>query len=256
MSNIQDTIDRYLQKLKKNENVLGVILTGSYGRNDFDSLSDFDNVVIVKHNNRKLRQGKFYFDDLLFDVRVMPIKKFYGDWSEDMFFAFWNEKVIYDKTNSLAKTIKKNKENWRKEIKKRISLSLASMSVIIEFSDNWHGLKTVTHTEKYLKRKDYLSAHNLLNIGLDLIVELTYLSNECPPPDAKNRLRLIKELGWYPWENIEQFKKTIFIKSFKRKDVERRKIVLKKVLRKILFNLDRKFSLPKDIYRFYLINRS
>ncbi len=245
-----------MQVLKKNKNVLGVILTGSYGRNDFDLLSDFDNVVIVKRNDRGLRQGKFYFDNLLFDTRVMSIEKFSKSWSEDMVFAFWNEKVIYDKTNSIMKTIKRNKKKWQKVIIKQINLTLAAMSVIIEFSKNWHGLKTQTHTEKYLKRKDYLSAHNLLNIGLSLIIELTYLSNKRPLPDMKNRLRLSIELDWRPWDDNAQLEKLISVRSFTQKDVVRRRILLRRMLRKTLLYLDEKFNLPRDVYKFYLINRS
>ncbi|HCC23304.1 TPA: hypothetical protein DF272_03945 [Candidatus Falkowbacteria bacterium] len=248
-------LNDYVVDLRGNTNCLGAILTGSYGRCDFDVLSDIDIVVIVKKTTKNIPHGKYYKDNKLFDVRIITLKQFLDEWSCEMFFAFWDERIIYDRQKNLKQIIAIKKEYWKKEIVGKIINKFVALSVILEFSDDWRGLKTTTHLSKFLLRKDYFSAQQLLSYCFDSILDLVYLLNIEPYPDSKNKIRLLKGLSWVPWKNNEELQSLALFCKFNRNAVIKREKNFSKIKKELIKYTDGQFNLPVNLYQHYLENR-
>lgn len=248
-------IERYSERVSKQATVVGIVLTGSAGRGDFDQYSDIDNVVIV-NGEYNIKEGKFVEGRFLFDTRVVTLNELEADWSDDMYFAYLNSSIVYD-SGSLIKNIFNVKANmWKSFILKKISISLVELSTIYEFKDNWKSLKTKTHYQKFIERKDYLSAHRLLNIGFEIILDILYLSNLKPIPDKKNKVRLLRTLGGVTPDFVVLFSEAFTVKSISNKDLNRRYDILNSLVLYIKKAFIEKVKLPNDLYKFYLKERN
>jgi|SRR2546429_2994066 len=256
MSRRDELIKSYVSDVTKEKNVAAIALTGSAGRGDYDQHSDVDVVVFLTGPSRSVKDGKFIFNELLFDVRISDLgclKK--ADWSQDMFFAYLTSRVAYDRDGEIGKLIESKKSLWREKVTSLLCISLVNLSVIFEFDDNWRGLKAHTHYQKFIRRGDIKSAHQLLNRGFDLILDCVYLLNRSPIPDYKNKVRCLKGLDWLPNQLELLIEEGLLVKSFLPKDAERRHSILKKYLNEIRNQCDLNFELPSNIYRYYLDNR-
>lgn len=181
-----------IKRYNRNKKVIGIVLTGSAGRGDYDKYSDIDCVVFVKNKNIFLKEGKIPFFEFVLDIRkscLSHIKK--SIWSNDMYYAYLKGNIIYDSKNLIDPLFRKKRREWLNQIKKRLSLSLVNLSVIFSFEDNWKGLCTTTHLEKYKRRKDYLSAQRLITKAFEQSMEIIFLLNKEPFPDDKNKISKI-----------------------------------------------------------------
>jgi len=251
----QDVISDYVSDISKIKNVKGIILTGSAGRDDRDNLSDVDNVVLVDGKSNVV-EGKFNFHNFLFDTRVTDLKQITAaKWTQDMYFAYLNSKIIYDHDDEIKKLIDQKRSEWESNLEKNISLTLVNMSVLISFNDDWRGLKADTHFEKFIKRKDYISAHRVLNLGQELLLDILYLINREPIPDTKNKIKLIAKLKWTPKNFLGLFSKILLIKKTSQSDTERRYYSAIGCLEEIKAHIDKNFDLEDNLYQYYLTNR-
>lgn len=251
----QDVVRSYSNDISKTKNVKGIILTGSAGREDRDILSDIDNVVLTDGESGVI-EGKKTLRKYLFDTRILDINKFSSSkWSQDMYFAYLNGKIIYDFEGNVQDIIDQKKKEWEDNLEKNISLALVNMSVIYCFRDNWKGLKTDTHFEKFIKRKDYVSAHRVLNFGQELLLDVLYLINRERIPDTKSKIKLITELEWLPKNFLGLFNEVFLIKEITQSDAERRYCLTIGCLKEIKVHINKNFKLKDNLYQFYLTNR-
>lgn len=247
-------VDKYSGEVSKLTNVVGIILTGSAGRGDFDQYSDIDNVVVVK-GKHSVKEGKFVRGEFLFDTRVVTISELEKAWSDDMYFAYLNSSIIYDSEGLIKNIFKSSAGIWKSLASKKISISLVELSTIYEFKDNWKSLKTKTHYQKFIERKDYLSAHRLLNLGFEIVLNTLYLSNLKPVPDSKNKIRLLHTLDVITPGVADLFTEAFMVKSIDSKDLNRRYDILDSLVLYTKKTLIRKIKLPDDLYKFYLKER-
>lgn len=257
-SDLKTIFKKYLKELIKNEFVLGVAITGSYGRNDSDQYSDIDYVVFIdnKSYEAKITEGKFFYDKILFDSRIVDLESLKKeDWSCDMYFSYLNGNIIYDKSRIVKKILGEKMSQWEKNIAREISMTLVNLSVIFRFSDNWRGLNADSHYFKFIKRKDYTSAHRVLNLGFELILDLLYLINKKPIPDAKNKTRLLNNLNWIPKEINASLAKSLLVIKKTKSDCERRYNSMNKCLEIIKEYVDKNIILDDNLYEYYLKNR-
>lgn len=250
--NKTSTIKKYITEVCQ-QDIIAIILTGSAGRGDFDKFSDIDNVVIVSDNYHlnKIKEGKFDYYGYLFDTRIISLSNFKKNWSEDEYFAYLNGKLVFDRKDCANKIILSKRQKWDSELPKKISMKLVELSVIFDFKDNWRGLKTITHFDKFIQRHDYISAARLLNFGQEDILDIIYLVNDVPVPDYKNKIKLLTSLKWLP----KNFKYELEIKS----DLETLSLVylrLDNLLRIVAKKVESRLNLPIDIYYYYLKERA
>ncbi len=247
-------VEKYSEEVSKQTNVVGIILTGSAGRRDFDQYSDIDNVVVVK-GKHSVKEGKFVRGEFLFDTRVVTINELGVDWSDDMYFAYLNSSIVDDSEGLIKNIFKARAGMWKSLVSKKISISLVELSTIYEFKDNWKSLKTKTHYKKFIERKDYLSAHRLLNLGFEIILNTLYLSNLKPVPDNKNKIKLLHTLDVITPGIADLFTKAYIVKSIDNKDLNRRYDILNSLVLHTKKALIKKIKLPDDLYKFYLKER-
>lgn len=260
MNNLNSTflqaVETYVKSISGQESVIAVVLTGSAGRGDFDQYSDIDNVVFV-NGEHKVREGKFVLNGFLFDTRIVDINKIMkSEWSDYMYFAYINAKIVYDPRNIITDLICEKKRCWDLLIEHEISLSLVNLSVIYTFEDNWKGLKTETHYNKFLKRKDYLSAHRLLNAGFEIILDICYLTQRESVPDYKNKMRLLHRITNLPTNITTLLSEGFCVRSYDEKDLSKRYEVLSELINLIRHHIETlKIELPDDLYKYYLLKR-
>ena len=140
---------------------------------------------------------------------------------------------------------------------KRLQLALVELSVIYEFSDNWKGLKTVTHYHKFLDRNDYISAHRILNIGFEIILDILYLIINSPIPDIKNKIRLLPKVKILPNDANKLVNEVVLITSFDVNDLNRRYKALILFVNFIKDNIEKsQLHISDNIYQYYLANRA
>ncbi|MCB0367846.1 MAG: nucleotidyltransferase domain-containing protein [Bdellovibrionales bacterium] len=266
MNNLKDSFDlavnSYVNELIQNRAVEGIVLTGSAGRDDYDELSDIDNVVIVNKlfSNESIfdiKEGKFLRGNFLFDTRIVTSKSFAGPWSDDMFFAYLKSaKIVADQHKTIKKTIDIKTEDWLKISNHKLFLSLVNLSVIFEFDDNWKNLKTTTHYQKYLERKDFISANRLLNIAFENVIDIIYFMNQSPIPDSKNKLKLLKNLTLLPNSCEVILSDSMIVPALTSRTLQMRYSYLSKLVTEIIQILNLHIDIPEDLYGYYLKNRS
>jgi predicted nucleotidyltransferase len=252
-----EVLNDYVMKLSEHENVSGIVLTGSIGRGDNDEYSDVDVVVFTGKGKPDFQEGKFDFRGYLFDVRICDLEQVRGmSWSYDMYFAYLNSQIIYDPENAVQQLIADKKKEWQESISAHIILSSVQLSVIFEFEDNWRGLKTKTHYHKFLSREDFLSAHRVLNLGFEFALDLFYLLKGVPPPDYKNKIRLLDTTTNISPKDLHSVGELSLCTSLSYSDAEKRYEVLSTLVRSIRNMVDSSDKLfPEDFYQFYIKNR-
>lgn len=247
----------HLLELLENESVLGIVLTGSYGRGMSDEFSDLDYVVFVNKRN-DIKNGKFYIKNLTMDARVEFFDEFKeGMWSDDMYFAYLNSRVLFDKYNNIKSLFEQKSREWESDISRRVSLNLVNLSVLVAFPDNWRGLKSDTHYDKYIGRNDDIGAYRVLNKAYEIILETVYLLNHGTIPDFKNKSRLITNLRWCPDKllNDESHEALLHTTDLSEESFKNRYEAITNVVIDIKNYVDKNFELSDDLYNYYLLNR-
>lgn len=255
---LEKTLSVYTAELPSNKNVMGAVLTGSAGRGDRDEYSDVDIVIFVRDKKIAEQEGKFNFYDQAFDVRICELESMkQRTWTSDMDFAYFNATAIYDPEGLVQRLIEDKKKEWISSVSSKIILHLVQLSVILEFKDDWKNLKADTHCQKFLSRKDYPSAHRTLNLGFEFVLDLYYLIKNEPPPDYKNKLRLLAKLAHPSGEIANYIKEFSSIASTGLVEAERKYEILGLLtypIKEFVIKSGEKF--PDDFYHFYLQNRS
>lgn len=184
-----------LESLDLINHARAIILTGSFGRKTEDQFSDVDIVVVVSENEKFSISGKFLINNTLFDFRTESIKKLRANWSDQMRFAYFYSIIVYDKDQYLSDLIRIKTKEFLNSIFTRVSIELVELSVLYCFKDNWRSLRTEeTHFAKALKRNRIQTAAYIQNVILEKIINILYLANSHPFPDAKNRLLILKNI--------------------------------------------------------------
>ena len=198
---LENTLSQYFEKYISNPNTVSIVITGSYGRNENDFLSDIDWVLIVKERQNDMSGFKEKYNNIDFDCRIEEYSSLKNNsWCMDQYFAYFNCKIYYDKNFSFKKLQDFQKEEWHEYIKKIVAIKLVECSVFLKFPNSVPDLVVEqTHFEKFIARKDYYSAYNCLNIIKNQLIDLCYIANGIPIPDVKNRLRNISK---YSFSNL------------------------------------------------------
>jgi len=257
-SNSDALITKYFNDYLK-PNVLTIALTGSAGRGDRDEYSDIDVVVFIESEDKTgLIEGKVDYKNLIFDIRISSIVSLQEtEWSEDMYFAYLNSKIIYSQDNQIPNLIEEKRAEWKEKSKSYAILSLVNLSVIFDFN-GWHGLNAHSHYRKAISRGDIVSAHWILGNGLDLILKTVYLLAYNPPPDQKNRIKLLDRFSILTQKNLLSFvADALLVKNLESVETARRYEALMHIIEFIKQSIDSSDEeWPEDFYQFYIENRA
>jgi len=257
-TNLNLVISEYFDSYIKQSNVLAVALTGSAGRGDIDEYSDVDAVVFTESEDKAgLIEGKVEYQGFLFDIRISNIVSLREtEWSEDMYFAYLNSKMIYDRDNQVPRLIEEKRVVWEEKCKSYAILSIVNLSVIFDFN-GWRGLSAHSHYHKAIAREDIVSAHWILGNGLELILKTVYFIAHNPPPDQKNRTKLLRKFSILEEKSLALLDEALLVKSFEVVDTTRRYEALMQIITYIKQSVDSSNEeWPEDFYQFYIANRT
>lgn len=258
-TNLDLVISEYFDSYIKQSNVLAAALTGSAGRGDIDEYSDVDAVVFTESEDKAgLIEGKVEYQGFLFDIRISNIVSLREtEWSEDMYFAYLNSKMIYDRDNQVPRLIEEKRVVWEEKCKSYAILSIVNLSVIFDFN-GWRGLNAHSHYHKAIARGDMVSAHWILGNGLELILRTAYLLAHNPSPDQKNRTKFLSKFSILIEQDLLVLvEDALLVKNLEAKEASRRYEALMQVIEFIKQFIDSSNEeWPEDFYQFYIANRT
>ena len=148
-----NSLDKIIEKLKSNEDVDAVFLTGSHGTKESKSYSDIDLVVILKENKNNLYSLYRWIDGIFADIfffdltdlkRIGDSEKIAAD-NFDAIFVDWLKKasICFDKSGALTNltskisgtNTSKNSQKFKKGYWQRINHNHVSNKRYFESKD-------------------------------------------------------------------------------------------------------------------------
>src|SRR3989338_2320437 len=108
----EHSLERFIAEHLGHQNVVGVIATGSIGRETADALSDVDFVTVVRGPVDNLPEGKFIYNGHCLDNRVVHIKDLRKPWRIEMKEAYANGRILVDKSNGAFERLIKRKSKF------------------------------------------------------------------------------------------------------------------------------------------------
>ncbi len=181
----EDTIE-FLEELKNNENVLGVILFGSWARGNNRPDSDVDLVVILKEGYRRTVE---YKNNQAFEIIYITEKSALDFWKSniDDCFNLWSiAKIVYDKDGTM-KELEDEAQKIIKDGKKKVDAFQVGQ---FKFSAE-DELRAV----ELMLEKDKGTASLVLSKTTLSLTEQFFDLKQLWTPAPKQRLAKIKEIN-------------------------------------------------------------
>jgi predicted nucleotidyltransferase len=125
---VNQAIEKFIKKYKKNPNVVGIVLAGSYVyyRKELNKHSDLDVQIIVKSSERRVR-GNTWVGGIEFEYFLNPVKQieYYlkTEQSKTTAHMLTHGKILFQKGKYIEKLVEKAKEVLKKPMKKMDKLS-------------------------------------------------------------------------------------------------------------------------------------
>lgn len=181
---MEHTITTFIDKLKVDQNIVGVILFGSYAREDSRSDSDIDLIVLLKtgESSKKVIQQ----DGKTFEIIHTTVKGALDYWKGDLdgcFYLWTDAKILFDKDGSIAK-LKKDAVELIKEGKKKIT--------DWDFAHKQFDAEDQLRAIKELANNDLPAAKLALNRVMVKLVEYFFDIRQIWTPPTKMQLQKIR----------------------------------------------------------------
>ena len=183
-NNLQEKFDKalkiFVDKHKKNPNVLAILVSGSYIHSTPDKNSDLDVYVLLKESKMRER-GNTWINGVEIEYFINPINqvRYYfetetGNKAPCTAHMFANSKILYQKDKTINQLIKEAKAILKKKMPalKKMDLEFARYSI----DDTQKDLEDV-----YLKKDIFtfsLVANNLIQESLELFFKVHRISKE------------------------------------------------------------------------------
>lgn len=171
----QKALDTYVDKTKRNKNVIAILITGSFIHSIPDKNSDLDVYVLMKEGKFRER-GNTWINGVEIEYFMNPIKQVEQYFIDETkkggphtAHMFANSKILFKRGNEVDRLIKKANAIINK---KRKSMDNTSKELAKYFLDDLE--KDLEDT--YLKRDPFsfnLVANDILNKTLDVFLQIT-----------------------------------------------------------------------------------
>ena len=252
---IEKYIDNLLSKLELSDEFLGILLYGSYVLNNVDEFSDFDVLIVVENEYRKIcGRGNYIINGKSIEFFIKTEDDIYKELNDELEDlepatrnAFLTGKIIVDYFNVMSRIKERAKEICYMPFKR---LNRMEKEAIIINTRN--GLKEIERKNKY-DDKDYKFSY--FNFLYDLIK--SYCDNEGIP------IRKYKFYKTYTDEdymiknlfvNIEdEYIKTEFVFLIEKVDFTRLKALTEYILDKI-YNLPMEYRIYRNKDEYFFTN--
>lgn len=168
-------LQKYVERTKKNKNVIGILITGSFIHSEPDKNSDLDVYVLTKDSKFRER-GNTWIDGIEIEYFFNPIKQVEKYFKEEAkeggphtCHMFVNSKILFQRGNELNRLIK--------EAKKILNRPRAKMKSVTKELAKYH----IDDLEKdledvYLKKDKFafnMVANSIINESLDIFLQIS-----------------------------------------------------------------------------------
>lgn len=181
---MNDKINNFLENLKSDEDVLGVILFGSWARGNNRPDSDVDLLVIKREGF--LRTVEMY-QDTPFEITYTTeegVKKYWVDSPDDCVELWKTGKIIFDRTGILEKL-----KQFAAEIEAKGKKPLSNDAIKHTKFDVYDQIKSVTR----LKEIDTATASMVIQVKVFQLCEKYFDLRQMWTPPTKQRLQALQE---------------------------------------------------------------
>ncbi|MBS7632558.1 nucleotidyltransferase domain-containing protein [Candidatus Bathyarchaeota archaeon] len=222
----RNIVGKLVSRITTLEGVAGVVFIGGLARGYADKYSDIDILVFLDRKDKNLRrrlrqigaeeQKRSHID---IDLEVHFLQDFSRwKWSEMSLWDFSHAKIVYDAHGKIRKSFNR---------KLRISRNFWVKRIVI-YSEylKWYccppkrGLETLV--DAWVVRGDMVSAHYCVNYAFDLMLRVLFALNKEFLPPQKWRLFYSYSLNWLPKDYRKLVEETMTVKSFSKRDLDRR----------------------------------
>lgn len=247
---LKTSLKEFLKNNSEDENIVGIVYLG---RPDLDKEDDIDIVAFVS-GKVKIQPGEYLLNGYDFDITVVDYdyaqKTKWGQKTRSSFKYFY---ILLDRGRKI-KNLLKNKLTFTAEEQKNIIVSNIFRLIWLGIYDNrrWKDYAIPYYPHNiWIKRGDIEEAHEVLDLGTDMLLEILYAFNKEFIPAKKRRLHNSYSLKWKPKNYRERMDK-LLKEKISEKDFERRYKIIKELLKDILDKTEKQKILPKRMHHHFI----
>ncbi|MCL2099761.1 MAG: nucleotidyltransferase [Oscillospiraceae bacterium] len=188
-------VDSFIEKAKKDVNIIAVIIAGSLANDVVWEKSDIDATAVVRDQNLKVPEFCLDEDGIILNMRVVERSKFVrelesGAWSAS-FMA--KARVMYTTDESITKMVEQNKIIGEREAQSSAASAACQVVYYIEKCQKW----------LYVKKDYTYCRYYIIKMAEALAALEIWLSKEAPGREVLQRAQalnpaLVERFYYYP----------------------------------------------------------
>ena len=214
----EKAVDKFLEKWKDKEEVIGALVCGSYVTGDPSPHSDIDLHIVLSNKATRRIRGNIMVDDFLIEYFINPAKQIEKYFSEDFYdrrphsmVQFVTGRVLFDPTGEIER-LKKLAEEWIRKDREPLSRTAVELTKyhLWDTRDNladcyeqdrpdfdflyYNSLNVLYEAYAKFLNQDVFSFYQLSRYLRDPKFQKKYLAEDFPDQDFQQRfLRCIEE---------------------------------------------------------------
>lgn len=244
VNELKEELQKVLPNISQLPGIIGITLNGGLSRGYADELSEIDITIFLettefkKWNNEisPITLGITKINNYLYDIKILDydeeMKKQWGDIEQwDLSYA----EILFD-------PYKKIKKLFDDKLRKKIDLNKAEGFMMACW---WHYKLA---GDIWIKRKDPLQGHMMLNEAVNQLVKSLFVANEEFIPHGKWLIHLSYSLEWKPENWKDRILKSLDTSDFSIAGLKKRQNEIEKLWKEIDKYLNEKyFQIPIHI---------
>ncbi len=252
---IRERVKKFTERLKECPEVEGIVYLGGLANTEYkdfiDQYSDIDIGIFLNTDRENLpdwlQPFSFYIpvndgnEERMMEVnlhqQIFDEEK-RNDWADTKKEAYaYASEVVFDRNGQIEKLIK-DKTKMTEEYKKKYLSHLLSRI-------NWN---VKINPLRAIERGLILNGEELLNQGIENMMDLLFVYNGKYPPHAKWKAAMIENLEYYPKDIIEKIKECYMIRDISKEDIMRRRESILSIVKDIeeRINQEKIFEIDED----------
>lgn len=224
------SLDKFISEYKKLDNVVGIILTGSYATGNNTINSDIDVFIVTDDNTKWRERGTKLVDGYLIEYFINPVRQVLKEIEECLTdygistnLIFIGSKTLYDRNGTIDMLKKKAQEYLDMEFNDVRDFNYKMNSYTV-----WHSFYELE--SKYLRKLDIDYSYYLY---LDNIITGYFYNNKIPRLPQHKVEKILKDEEFRKRYNVFKLPDSEFINllinCFDEKDYDKRYEVSKKL---------------------------
>jgi len=250
---------KFVAQVSRLRGIVGVALLGGAARGFADESSDIDLSVFVTKGFSGIRSGERLWQGHDLDISVVDFDTAKAQrWDMVQRWAYSQSTVLYDASGQVEELIRtkvKVSPEEMRDIACRNIMWLGWYGIYYK-EGSWKGYQLFgkRRWDFWIRRGDVGSAHYVLDMCIDILLDILFAYNLCLIPDEKWKLNLAYSLPKAPSNLRERLHQALETREVTPAEFERRFRVVRAIFCDLMEMMEEDGFLPEDIYR-YLIQR-